>query len=237
MRNHKLKYIIRYPQYAIRNDKGFALVMVLLIAVIVLGVTASLIYMITSETQLAGIEKRYRTTFECAVSGNNIAAQLIGLRGEPTDSAAHLAVITQVSPAITTPATCTVNPITLPTGRNCIDIDTYGGTYAGFATKLNLPTTCWTTGCDNSLTIDPANPNTYDISFALPGCNVYGKIVNTTFGNTAAEGEVLWKTGVVIKSVDDVSVTKIAYLYTIEIMAQNPATSSEGVRLSVLYQY
>ena len=106
-------------------------------------------------------------------------------------------------------------------------------------------TSNWT-GCDSSLTINPAVNTSYDVQFDFVGKNpfipanstyrVYAKIVDTVSGNSAPGGGNLKAGGGVV----DPGATRmqpIPYIYAIEIDAENPANPAERAKLSVLYQY
>ena len=54
---------------ALRNDRGIALVMVLVLSGIALAIMAGLIYMATSGTQVSGLQKRYKTALEGGLAG------------------------------------------------------------------------------------------------------------------------------------------------------------------------
>ncbi len=49
-----------YSDNILLNNKGIALVMVMILSLISLAIMSGLIYMVTSGTQVSGIEKRYR---------------------------------------------------------------------------------------------------------------------------------------------------------------------------------
>ena len=101
--------------------------------------------------------------------------------------------------------------------------------------KLVTSTTEWI-GLDNSITIDPAVPSTYDMRVDLGAYRVYSKIVDTVPGNSGAN-EVLLKTGVVNTSSGEVVVVSLPYLYTIEVLSQSQTNATERAKFSVLYQY
>ena len=219
-------------QSTLRNQKGIALVMVLVVSVIILAIIAGLIYMITSGTQISGIQKRYKTALEAGIGGADITYQLIGLRGETTSIDSFKSSLSSLSLDVVTPVTCVTRSIPA-----CTDI----GQYEKIATKLNLSTICWS-GCDFSQAINPLTPATYDISFQLPGTpgmssyNVYAKIVDTVLGNSGGD-EGLLKHGVVSSNTGEITLVSVPYLYTIEVDAENIANPSERAKLSILYQY
>jgi hypothetical protein len=57
--------------------------MVLILAAIALVIMAGLIYMITSGTQISGMQKRYKTALDAGFGGTDVTFQLIGARGDP----------------------------------------------------------------------------------------------------------------------------------------------------------
>ncbi|MBI5408370.1 MAG: hypothetical protein HZA14_03285 [Nitrospirae bacterium] len=201
-----------YTRGILRDNKGIALVMVLVLSLISLSIMSGLIYMVTSGTQVSGIEKRYSTALEAGKSAKDIAYQVFASRGDPfsTEEAAWFNFNMIASPVCLTD-------------------------------KLNKATDNWDTACDDSLAIIPGTYSTYDMSFDLgsdpnPTYTVYTKIVDTVEGNSAAD-EGLIKTGVVLSNSGEVPVMHVPYLYTVEIEAENFNNPAERARLSVLYQY
>lgn len=230
MKSQKLKFTIRNSQSAIRNEKGFALVMVLLIAVVVLGVTSALLYMITVETRISGMEKKHMIAL-AATGEAGIVSQIISARGPAIDAAlaaATTGVNFQVNNAAL--AACQTDmSATLSNGAACSAI----GSYTGLTAKINLPTGCWLT-CDNSLTINPST-GIYDFSYDVGAYRTYGKIVDVARGNTGGDSNLM-KTGVVVNAGQEGN-KQISYLYTIELEAQAITNPLERMKLSVLYQY
>lgn len=210
------------------NEKGIALVMVLVLSTIILVIMAGLIYMLTTGTQLSGMQKRYKTALEAGIGGADIMYQITALRGETSATSSLLSELSVLNPVITTPNSCVTSSIAA-----CATMTSY----AGIATKFNLPTDCWT-GCDSSLTIDPDNASTYDMQFDIgtsPTYRVYAKIADTVIGNSGSD-EGLLKGGVV-QSTGEINVASIPFLYTIEVNAQNQTNPAERAKLSILYQY
>lgn len=223
----------------LRNEKGIALVMVLVLSAIALAIMSALLYMVTSGTKTSGLQKRYKTALDAGIGGGEIAYQFIALRGEATGQNAFIASLNAagLSPSVTTPNTCTTNPAATYGGQSCV---TLFGSPIGLAAKLTLPTDCWS-GCDNSLTITPTTATTYDVRFDLAGTatttyRVYAKVVNTIAGNTGGD-EGLWKSGVVAANTGEVAAQTRPYLYTVEVDSENPSNSDERSKLSVIYQY
>jgi hypothetical protein len=202
------------------NERGIALVLVLMLAAISLAIMAALIYMITVSTQVSGIQKRYRTALEAGKGGASVAFQTIAAGADPNLGLTNFSI-----------------PSTDVDGTNC------------FIAKLNTPTTDWPKDgggndiCSTSFNIDPTQPSSYDWSFQLgttAAYNVYAKIVDTVNGNssrTVDAGGMLLKSGVVNANSGEVPVKSYPYLYTIEIQAVNSSNTAEKADYSVLYEY
>jgi hypothetical protein len=193
------------------NEKGITLVIVMILSLISLAIIASLIFMITTGTQISGIQKRYKTSLEAGMGGADVTYQVISFRGDPS-----------------IPGLVGFNiPAENVGGVNCLN------------SKLNNSTSSWPAACDNTLTIDSNNTNTYDVTLQLganPTWDVYAKIVDTAEGNSSPDLGLV-KTGVVSAGTGEVPVASIPYLYTLEVYSENQANPSERAQLSILYQY
>lgn len=210
------------------NEKGIALVMVLVLSAIILVIMAGLIYMLTTGTQLSGMQKRYKTALEAGIGGADITYQFIALRGDTSSTSSLVSELSVLNPVITTPNSCVIS-----SSAACTTMTSY----TGIATKFNVPTDCWA-GCDSSLTIDPNNPGTYDMQFDVgtsPTYRVYAKIADTVQGNSGEDANL--SKGGVVYSTGEINVASIPFLYTIELDAQNQANPAERAKLSILYQY
>ena len=120
--------------------------------------------------------------------------------------------------------------------RGTIDIPLAGLSMAtSFGPKITQATSSWA-GLDNTLTINPAVPATYDMQFAVGNYMVYLKVADTVEGNSAGS-EGLIRAGVVNAGAGEVVVPSVPYLYTIEVLSQDRTNASERSRMSVLYQY
>ena len=205
----------------IKSEKGAALLIVMIFSAIALGMMAGLIYMITSGTQISGMGRRYKIALDAGMGGAEVSYQLIAARGNPLDA------------ALTGPLSLTIPPSTCATATttDCTAI----GAYTGLAAKLNLPTSCWSAGCNSSIAIDPITPTSYDMTFVLGSYTVFGKIVDTAVGNSGTD-EGLVKDGTVNAS-GEITPMSLPYLYTVEIDAEGTANPSERAKLSVLYRY
>ena len=196
----------------LRNQKGFALGFVLILCVIGLVMTAAMMTMVSHGTFVSAQQRRFRTAVEAGMGGIQSIFHLVGTRGN----------------------------ITIPTTDLNLLVDRQGD----FRSKINFPyrnsddtvNTAWI-GLDTSLTIDPSNLNTYDMSIELGTYKVFMKIVDTVEGNSASD-EGLLKSGVVNSGSGEITVPSVPYLYTIEVLSQTRVTTAaERSRISVLYQY
>jgi hypothetical protein len=184
----------------LRNEKGFALLFVLILAAIALIMTLAMLFMVGRGSFVSGQQKRYRTAVEASRGGVEAMLQLIASRaGNPLYS--NMSV---------------VNATTL-------------------VKKLDNTSDSWTP-LEKSITINPNDNSTYDMSVNLVTYTVYTKIVDTVAGNTGPSTGLL-KSGVVTTSPSEISGLSIPYLYTIEVLSQSTTNPSERSKISVLYQY
>ena len=191
----------------LRNEKGFALAFVLVLAVIALGLTLAMLAMVGRGSFVSGQQKRFRTAVEASRGGVEAMMELIATRGNPTT-----AFMNQVLPNQPGLGTKLSGPV-LPSG-----------TWAGWG------------GLDSAITIDPGAPTTYDLRIDLGTYRVYSKIADTVEGNSGAD-EGLLKTAVVNSGSGEVTVVSVPYLYTIEVLSQSQVNPTERSKMSVLYQY
>lgn len=201
------------------NNRGIALVTVLVLSAIALIMMTGLIYIVTVGTQVSGIEKRYKTALEAAVGGADVALKVIAARGNnPFDT------------SVTT--LLNFNRYNV----DCLLDKMRNATYKG--STFNWPNCSSFQSQATSYSIDPSeNPvRSYDLSFDLGSYRVYAKIVDTVEGNSGGD-EGLIKGGVVESNPGEVAVMSIPYLYTIEILSQRIDNPSERAKLSVLYEY
>jgi hypothetical protein len=204
-------YVSR-SQTILANDKGIALVMILILAAIALAIIAGLIYMITSSTQISGMQKRYRTALEAGMGGVDVTYALIAARGNPN--------IPNINFSQSISDACLIAKLNTTTSS------TNWGTSCDLAKAT-------------SMSITPGDTSTYDFSFTVgssPQYAGYAKIVNTVEGNSGGDEGLIGK-GVVSSGSGEIAVMSMPYLYTIEVDTQNAANPNERAKLSVLYQY
>ena len=211
-----------------RTERGIALVIVLILSAIGLGLMTTLIYLITTGTQVSGIQKRYKTALEASMGGKDIVLQVLSMKDRNmSEISTYLTSLTGMAASHTDPAGCT------------------GGGFTGFQAKLRASTHVngalnWSAGCDNTIAIDPSVSSTYDMKFELgvdPRYTVYAKIVDTVAGSEVGEATKLKTGGVVASQGDVIQVAGVPNLYTVEVLTENSANPMEKARLQVLYQY
>jgi hypothetical protein len=195
-----------------RNDRGIALVMVLVLSLIALAVVSAMIFMITQETRISGGQRFFRTAEEASIGGIEIMTEFIMKRGS-------LAGV-RLSGLLVTADPCLQEKLNLA--------------------KAAWTGNC--TAVEQSLMIDPGDDQTFDVRFDLGNYRVFAKIVDTVDGNSEAAslitgGGGLGGGGVVSSTGAVVTPPHTPYLYRIEIQAEDAALQREQSRLSVLYAY
>jgi hypothetical protein len=192
------------------------------LSAVALLVAAGLLYMLILGTKTSGSSKRYKTALEAGRAGADVVYQLINAR--PT----------------------TGLPFSIPLANFTV-VDNNRLTNAATG-KLYAPTASWPIGTNTSISIDPSNNSTYDISFDLgtPAYTVYAKITDTVKGNSAGGGgggklhgggtSDAKSSGTVGVS-GSISAPSNPYLYSIEILALKAANPQERAKLGILYQY
>jgi len=74
----------------LRNEKGFALGFVLILATVALGMTLAMLFMLGRGSYVSGQQKRYQTAVEATRGGVEAMLQLIASRGTTTIAAYHV---------------------------------------------------------------------------------------------------------------------------------------------------
>jgi hypothetical protein len=191
------------------NEKGMALVMILILSAIALVIMTGLIFMITTGAQVSGLQKKYTTALEAGKGGADVTFQLLAARGDPNIPGLDNFLIT----ASPTCMTDKLNRSTKDWTPSCDKLLTIvPGTDTTYDMYFDLG----------------ASP--------YPTYRVYSKIVDTVEGNSGGD-EGLTGKGVVSSGSGEVTVVSRPYLYTIEVDAENPNNTAERAKLSILYQY
>ncbi len=212
----------------IRNEKGVALVMVIIIALIGLAMVSTLLFMVTQGTRISGFQRVYRSTDEAGLGGAQIATQFImdNIFNAKSGSDMNQTLVTIFSGNAKDP--CLVQKLTLTRG--------------GWLTTD--PTYAWSSCAGaRSTTIDA--DQTPDFTFTLPGVaagqtfTVYTKIIDTVKGNTeeGGIGGKLGGSGVVSSQEGEITPPPSPSLYRIEVQAQNTNGPEQRSKSSVLYAH
>lgn len=133
MRNKKQKTrsrnlsMIHNSNSALRNDKGIALVMALVISLVVMLTITGVLYFIIQSTTMSGAGKRYATAAEAADGAVEVMKDAINLM-MVGDSIAAL-------PIVDGPPPCLVNAI-LSENQICTTTITLPGTVSGFTATV-----------------------------------------------------------------------------------------------------
>ncbi|MFI5294084.1 MAG: hypothetical protein ACHQ0Y_03570 [Thermodesulfovibrionales bacterium] len=203
----------------IRNEKGIALVMVLIFSLIGLAIVSAMLFMLTQGTRISGSLKIYKSGDEAGLGGTLTLAEMIKNKG--------------LAPALTT------QPFGLDA---CLQQKLSTSRGAG----TTLATTLWTIckADPTRLSLDPTVSPDMTVDFpGPPGITfrAYTKIVDTVKGNTDTSGIVtsgqLGGTGVVEAAGGQSFAAANPYLYKLEIQTQNLTNPTEKSRYSALYAH
>ncbi len=220
----------------IRNEKGIALVMVMIIALIGLAMVSTLLFMVTQGTRISGFQRVYRSTDEAGLGGAQIATEVI--RSNIFNAVSDAAL----QPVITGTSFLTVN-LEYGTGDACLK-QKLKMSRGGWDTAD--PTFAWSdcvSKTDRVMKFDAdVKP---DFTFDLAGATgqtfrVYSKIIDTVKGNTeegGLSGSKLGGTGVVSSQEGQITPPPTPTLYRIEIQAQDASHAEQRSRYSVLYAH
>jgi len=232
----------------INNQKGIALVMVLVLSMIALAIVSTILFMLTKETVLTGSEKFYRTAEEAGTGGAELVSQYLSNLGILNIPASQNRIFTQ--------------DITKSYGSNCYcnpddptkNFDNMTGARSDRCDKICLPTDQWPAALDEGMaagvqvSLDPTakrlnGQDSADLKFTLGVApqtfDVYAKIVDTVPGNTNTsnlniEGD-LQSLSVTTAKAD--MTPHYPFLYRVEIRAQSTLNPRERSRISLLYAY
>jgi hypothetical protein len=204
----------------LNNEKGIALVMVMILSLIGLAMVSALLFMVTMGTRSSGSLRFYKTVEEASFGGAEIAVQFIRDAGTFTLPIGMNLVVTGDA--------CLLQKLTTPRG--------------------NWDLANWTS-CSADR-VSPTIDTSPDIRFDLPGAGgntirVFGKIVDTVQGNTQpiafgvtplVQGGTLGGGGT-FQSGQTTSPPTKPWLIRIEIQAEDSVNPVERSMLSVLYAH
>ncbi|NWF75072.1 MAG: hypothetical protein HXY53_00620 [Nitrospirae bacterium] len=215
----------------INNEKGIALMMVLVLSLIALAIISALLYLVIQGTKFSGFHKRYASALDAGIGGAEISAALVTNRGELV-----------IQGLVNLPTSCIcgfdTNPFDEiypdPLPNNCL------------CRKLCMPpynidgsynwTICGSDGTSLDPVLSPDIPP-FDLSGYGTNYRVFAKIVDTTVGVTDLSGENLSCGAGAAYECATFTGPPTPYLYRIEINSQDTNNPVEKARLSVLYAY
>jgi hypothetical protein len=206
------------------NEKGIALVLVLVLSLIGLAMVSALVFMATQGTTLSGAMRFYRTADEASVGTAEMTAEYILNRG--------------ASAILNNPTACncgnpTIYTDTVPDTCRCNKICNPASQYPAGLAGLELAR------CAGPVSVDPSA--NFDGSVVLGEYTVTYKVVDTVEGNTDMGGIVasgdLTGSGVVASSGGVYNPPHFPFLYRMEVMAQRTTNPRERSRISMLYGF
>lgn len=216
----------------LRNERGIALMMALILTLVSLAVILAVLYLITQSIQLSASSRRYKSALEASYGGVEAFTREIipwyidAVAQNTVESRLQL----QTNLGNLTPA--------FPAGAPSF------ASYTCMSKKLTLASSQWGTACGaNATTIDPTQSP--DAVFKLkgpplqPNFNVYAKIVASQPGNSDMSGlsDSLSSGNGVAYGAAGVSPMHIPATYRIQALAQRETNPQEKAKLSVLYAY
>lgn len=213
----------------LKNEKGLALVTVLVLSLITLSIISTLVYMVIHGTRISGYYKRYETAREAAVGGAELGGDLINERGDLTIS---FLPMWSTSTGAGGFLDCDCDDPDKPNdNRDSMGVRTC------LCDKLCDSTEDWRGACSSTLT----PTDSPDLEFDLAGINtnyrVSVKIVDTIRGNSDLSGEELGGTGVVSSTSGIIPAPPMPYLHRVEINSEDIVNQLERSRISALYAY
>lgn len=194
-----------------------ALLVVLAIIVITSGLAVTVLYFITKQTEVSGLQKRYQNAKEASLGAVEVFTK------EVIPAAISGAALSTKVAAFNATSTASVAAVASST---C------------FSDKLKKSSANWsdcstapdiTTSADLKFTLKSASGQPFD---------VYARIVDTATGNSNTGGVSLEGGGGSGDAGSGViSVQHFPYMYTIEVIGQRQQNPSERAYLEVLYAY
>jgi len=219
----------------IRNEKGIALVMVLIFSLIGLAIVSAMLFMLTRGTMMSGSFRIFKSADEAGLGGTIDVTDMIRNRGVAPSLATLPFGLLAADPCLQQKLSI-ARGTTSPSGWTSCN---------AIANRLSMDPTAEDPNCP----LDPVSNKHYcaDMTVDLAGplgttFRTYTKIVDTVQGNSDVSalvtgGGQLGGQGVVASNSGQVSPPSVPYLHRIEVQTQNRANPNEKSRYSVLYAY
>jgi hypothetical protein len=181
----------------------------------------TVLYFITKQTEISGLQKRYQTAKEASLGAVEVfTKEVIPATISGTALSAKVGAFNSISTASATAVAS-------------------DACFSGTSGKLKKSTASWPTGCVSTTDITTSA----DLKFTLKSASgqpfdVYAKIVDTVAGNSNAGGVTLEGGGGSADAGSGViSVQHFPFMYTIEVLGQRQQNPSERAYFEVLYAY
>ena len=218
------------------NEKGIALVMVLILAMISLAIVSAMLFMITQGTVISGAQRFYSTAEEASTGAAELSTLYLSTRG----------TFNLLSVGITSGCFCD-DPLNANDNK---DLSVTPNARTCRCDKLCNAKEDWvvsgTGACDEDTSVAglqvDLNPKTSpDFSFELGKFTLYTKVVDTVRGNSdmgsiTVTGE-LGGSAVSSGAGGVITPPHTPYLYRMEVQAEATANPRELSRISVLYAH
>ncbi|GFO66844.1 type IV pilus minor pilin PilX [Geomonas limicola] len=206
----------------LQNQKGVALVVSLMFALICLAMILALLYFVLATTKNTGAQTRYRSSLEASYGGTDLLTKTVIPRLFSNYSTGYLSLMQDFG------------------GSNTLNMTI--GSKSVLKEKMFTDTADW-----SGLAMKTTNPKqSPDITFTLPGQNgspgykVYTKIVDTTkgVGLVDASGIDYLDSGIGVAGAGSATQTmRTPNIYTIEVQGEKATNPKEKASLSVVYAY
>lgn len=204
----------------LHNEKGVALVVSMMFALICLAMILTLLYFVLATTKNTGAQTRYRSSLEASYGGTDFLTKTVIPRLFSNYSSGYLSLANDFGGSL----------------------DMVLGNKDVLKEKMFKNTAEW-----SGLAMKTTNPKqSPDITFTLPGQNgsqgykVYTKIVDTTtgVGLLDASGIDYLDSGIGVAGAGSATQTmRTPNIYTLEVQGEKATNPKEKANLSVVYAY
>jgi Tfp pilus assembly protein PilX len=202
-----------------KNQKGIALIVALIIAFIILALGGMALYVSMQSTKISGGFKQYRSSIEAASGAFNETNRILeGIKSGTTVSLPNTLIDNKTS--------CLYYKLNNPTTSWTND-------------DLSNDNCFSTTDKAKSTNIDDIK-NYYDLKYSLGNYIVYIKVSGTAEGNTSSSSNNGLTAGGVTSNKQGTNIVHpptIPYLYRIEIVSESKLNSNDKAHISLLYGY
>lgn len=223
----------------LKDERGIALVMVLILSLIALGFVSAMLYMLTLGTRTSGAEKFYRTADSAALGGTTIAMDMIVMNFDT-------AMASGAGAALSAPLAGTLGTVLVdnnPPGSQRMQCLAQKLSLAPVSAGVFNYAGIWSQCTPAMYSLDPTV--SADMTFTLAGLpnnyRVFAKIVDTVEGNTsgvpASAAGGLSTGGVGGGGASIVTPQRRSWMYRMEVEAENQANNLERSRYSILFAH